>query len=80
VRHQRLLLLNADVMICVPPLIARFLIVQLRFSEGAAAVVAFSICPCKHGAPLVAMMAVLGCATLACYLRSEQINRPGSTH
>lgn len=46
----------------------------VRFGEGLAATIAFKLCPCVGGAPLTAIILVLGSAALGCYWLAEHIN------
>ena len=46
----------------------------VRFGEGLAAIIAFKLCPCVGGAPLTAIILVLGSAVLGCYWLAEHIN------
>ena len=45
-----------------------------RFGEGAAASIAFSICPCEYGVPINAMLVAMGSIAMVTYYIAERIN------
>ena len=48
-----------------------------RFGEGLSAAVLFSICPCRGGTPVAAILLVIGAVALAGYWLAEHLNGYG---